>query len=83
MPSTTLPKGGEWKSKRQRSRGRVMQARGSLRRRPSNLTVPSNSRAGREYGRKGKFVNRYMAGRERIVDKVSCFVDIEESCIDS
>ena len=28
-------------------------------------------------------VNRYMAGRERIVDKVSCLVDVEESCIDS
>ena len=28
-------------------------------------------------------VNRYMAGRERIVDKISCFVDVEESCIDS
>ena len=24
-----------------------------------------------------------MAGRERIVDKVSCLVDVEESCIDS
>ena len=30
-----------------------------------------------------KSVNRYMAGRERIVDKVSCFVDMEESFIDS
>ena len=29
------------------------------------------------------FVNRYMAGRERIVDKASCLVDVEESCIDS
>ena len=28
-------------------------------------------------------VSRYMAGRERIVDEVSCFVDVEESCIDS
>ena len=31
----------------------------------------------------GLGVSRYMAGRERIVDEVSCFVDIEESCIDS
>ena len=28
-------------------------------------------------------VSRYMAGRERIVDEVCCFVDIEESCINS
>ena len=30
-----------------------------------------------------KHVSRYMAGRETIVDEVSCFVDIKESCIDS
>ena len=28
-------------------------------------------------------VSRYMARRERIVDEISCFMDIEESCIDS
>ena len=28
------------------------------------------------------YVNRYLARRERIINKVSCFVDVEASCID-
>ena len=44
-----------------------------------NVLAPSQNRLSQYFMN----VSRYMAGRERIVDEISCFVDIEESRIDS